>query len=155
VSSAHGPLRHILLCYPGYAGGDDVYRDVLVDLFRQLPRMVELTVLAHPSVVDRLQQAVDRERAGARTTIVEAPAYLQYTVWAEDPYVVGEAMPGRVFHFRAPPWAVKPRLRHQLDVPPRAGVSCVESSLFGKGVLTCSESERAAKRGGQRSRSSP
>ena len=28
VSSAHGALRHLLLCYPSYAGGDDVYRDV-------------------------------------------------------------------------------------------------------------------------------
>jgi hypothetical protein len=88
VSTAHGAFRHILLCYPSYAGGDDVYRDVFVDLFRQLPPAVELTVLAHASVIDGLQQAVDAERAGATTTIVEAPAYLQYTVWAEDPYVV-------------------------------------------------------------------
>jgi hypothetical protein len=62
VSSAHGPLRHILLCYPSYAGGDDVYRGVFVDLFRQLPPSIELTVLAHPSVTDGLQPE-DREQA--------------------------------------------------------------------------------------------
>lgn len=90
VSSAHGPFRHLLLCYPSYAGGDDIYRDVFVDLFRQLPQSIELTMLAHASVVDGLQQAVDTERPGARTTIVEAPGYLQFTVWAEDPYVVVE-----------------------------------------------------------------
>jgi hypothetical protein len=100
VSSAHGPLRHILLCYPSYAGGDDVYRGVFVDLFRQLPPSIELTVLAHPSVTDGLQQEVDAARPGARTTIVESPAYLQYTVWAEDPYVVVEDLatdPPRTF----------------------------------------------------------
>jgi hypothetical protein len=100
VSSAHGPLRHLLLCYPSYAGGDDVYRDVFVDLFRRLPPSIKLTLLAHPSVVDGLQQAVDAERPGAQTTIVEAPPYLQFTVWAEDPYVVVEDLandPPRTF----------------------------------------------------------
>ncbi len=88
VSSAHGALRHLLLCYPSYAGGDDVYREVFLDLFRQLPSSVELTVLAHTSVVGDLQQSVEAVRQVAATTIVEAPEYLNYTVWAEDPYVV-------------------------------------------------------------------
>jgi hypothetical protein len=88
VSSAHGALRHLLLCYPSYAGGDDVYREVFLDLFRQLPSSVELTVLAHASVVGDLQQSVEAVRQVAATTIVEAPEYLNYTVWAEDPYVV-------------------------------------------------------------------
>ena len=90
VSSAHGALRHLLLCYPSYAGGDDVYRDVFVDLFGQLPSSVDLTVLAHASVVGELQQSLQRLRQGAETTIVEAPEYLRYTVWAEDPCVVVE-----------------------------------------------------------------
>jgi hypothetical protein len=90
VSSAHGAIRHLLLCYPSYAGGDDVYRDVFVDLFRQLPESVELTVVAHSSVVAELEQAADAERPRSQTTIVEAPNYLRYTVWAEDPYVVVE-----------------------------------------------------------------
>jgi hypothetical protein len=90
VSSAHGAIRHVLLCYPSYAGGDDVYRDVFVDLFRQLPESVELTLVAHASVVADLEQVADTERPGSRTTIVEAPDYLHYTVWAEDPYVVVE-----------------------------------------------------------------
>ena len=90
VSSAHGAIRHVLLCYPSYAGGDDVYRDVFVDLFRQLPSIVELTIVAHSSVVADLEQAADAQRPGSQTTIVEAPNYLNYTVWAEDPYVVVE-----------------------------------------------------------------
>lgn len=90
VSSAHGAIRHVLLCYPSYAGGDDVYRDVFVDLFRQLPESVELTIVAHASVVADLEESVDAERPDGKTTIVEAPNYLRYTVWAEDPYVVVE-----------------------------------------------------------------
>ena len=88
VSSAHGALRHLLLCYPSYAGGDDVYRDVFVDLLRQLPSDVELTVVAHAAVVEDLRRAVEATRPQAVTTVVEAPDYLAYTVWAEDPYVV-------------------------------------------------------------------
>lgn len=90
VSSAHGALRHILLCYPGYAGGEDVYRDVFVDLFHELPGETELTVVAHSSVAAELERTVDAERPQGRTTIVEAPEYLRFTVWAEDPYVVVE-----------------------------------------------------------------
>jgi hypothetical protein len=61
---------------------------------------VELTVLAHASVVADLQQALEAVREGAAATIVEAPDYLRYTVWAEDPYVVvddDESEPPRKF----------------------------------------------------------
>jgi hypothetical protein len=90
VSSAHGALGHILLCYPSFAGGEDVFRDAFVDLFRKLPQSVELTVVAHASVVDDLEKTLAAERPEAEATIVEAPAYLHFTVWAEDPYVVVE-----------------------------------------------------------------
>jgi hypothetical protein len=90
VSSAHGPLRHLLLAYPSYAGGDDVYRDVFVDLFAKLPAQTELTIVTHPEAVSEVREAVDRLRPESETTIVEAPEYLEFTVWAEDPYVVVE-----------------------------------------------------------------
>ena len=61
VSSAHGPLRHVLLCYPSYAGGDDVYRDVVVDLFRQLPASVELTVVGEAQVRELHGDAADAD----------------------------------------------------------------------------------------------
>lgn len=100
VSSAHGALRHLLFCYPSYAGGDDVFREVFADLFRQLPAAVALTVVAHPSVVGDLEAILEAERPGADATIVEAPDYLHFTVWAEDPYVVvedGGSTPARRF----------------------------------------------------------
>jgi hypothetical protein len=100
VSSAHGAFGHILLCYPSFAGGDDLFRDVFVDLFRKLPQAVELTVVAHPSVVSDLDGILQAERPGSQATIVEAPDYLHFTIWAEDPYVVVEdvgAAPPRRF----------------------------------------------------------
>jgi hypothetical protein len=90
VSSAHGALGHILLCYPSFAGGDDLFRDVFVDLFRKLPKAVELTIVAHPSVVADLEGILEIERPESEATIVEAPDYLHFTIWAEDPYVVVE-----------------------------------------------------------------
>jgi hypothetical protein len=115
VSSAHGAIRHVLFCYPSYAGGDDIYRDVFVDLFRQLPGSVELTIVAHASVVADLERTVQAERPDATTTIVEAPNYLHYTVWAEDPYVVVEdAAPGSSRRFLVEPFTF-----------PRAGDSVV------------------------------
>ena len=88
LSSAHGPLRHLLLAYPSSAGGDDVYRDVFLDLFAKLPARTELTIVTHPSALADVQQAVDQLRTESATTLIEAPDYLEFTVWAEDPYVV-------------------------------------------------------------------
>ena len=90
VSSAHGAFEHILFCYPSFAGGDDLFRDVFVDLFGKLPQTVELTVVAHPSVVADLEGILEAQRPGSEATIVEAPDYLHFTIWAEDPYVVVE-----------------------------------------------------------------
>ena len=88
VSSAHGPIRHLLLCYPAYADGEYSYQSVYADLFRKLPQTTRLTILAHPSVSDDLQAALDSAGTGSRATVVEAPDYLHFLVWAEDPYVV-------------------------------------------------------------------
>lgn len=87
VSSAHGPLRHILFAYPGYAGGEFGYRGVYEDLFSKLPETTRLTVLSHPTVTADLQGALEAASASSRATIVEAPAHLNFLVWAEDPYV--------------------------------------------------------------------
>ncbi|MBD2771972.1 hypothetical protein [Iningainema tapete] len=87
VSSAHGQIQHILLCYPSYASGEYSYKQVYEDLFRQLPQTT-FTILSHPSVTSDLQAALDAADASSRSTIVEAPEYLNFLVWAEDPYVV-------------------------------------------------------------------
>lgn len=88
VSSAHGPIRHLLLCYPEYADGQFGYREVYEDLLTKLPETTRYTVVAHPRVVRDLQRLLRAAGASKRTTIVEAPAFLEFLVWAEDPYVV-------------------------------------------------------------------
>jgi hypothetical protein len=90
VSSAHGPFRRILMAYPSYADGDDVYHTVFVDLFRQLPATTELIVVAHPSVTGSLQDVLNSTRPGSKNMVVETPPHVYFSVWAEDPYVVVE-----------------------------------------------------------------
>src|SRR5680860_520732 len=90
VSSAHGPLTHLLLSYPAYAEGQFSYRAVYADLFRKLPDTTRLTVLCHPSVTAELDEELASAGASERATIVEAPEFLEFLVWAEDPYVVVE-----------------------------------------------------------------
>ncbi|MGH2703640.1 MAG: hypothetical protein ACRDJ4_00650 [Actinomycetota bacterium] len=87
VSSAHGPLRHLLLCYPRYADGELSLRPAYADLLRKLPASSRFTIVSHPDVIDDLQALVDEAGAGGRTDIVEAPDFLEFLVWAEDPYV--------------------------------------------------------------------
>jgi hypothetical protein len=88
VSSAPGPIGHVLLCYPGYTEGEYSYRAVYADLLRKLPSTTRFTILTHPRVIDDLQGAIDAAAVGDRVTILEAPDYLNFLVWAEDPYVV-------------------------------------------------------------------
>ncbi|HEX2274315.1 MAG TPA: hypothetical protein VHG90_10635, partial [Acidimicrobiales bacterium] len=87
VSSAHGALRHLLLCYPPYAEGDFTLEGTFAELFRKLPSGCALTVLAHPAVADDLRRIVDRDRRQNRPTVIESPDYLSFSVWAEDGYV--------------------------------------------------------------------
>jgi hypothetical protein len=88
VSTAHGPLRHLLLTYPAYADGEFSYQAVYADLFAKLPPTTRFTILTHPDVVADLEAALDQAGAGERSTVVEAPDFLNFLVWAEDPYVV-------------------------------------------------------------------
>ncbi|GAA6621945.1 hypothetical protein [Scytonema sp. NUACC26] len=88
VSTAHGTLKHILFCYPAYASGEFSYKQVYEDLFRKLPKTTRFTILTHPSVINDLLEALNSTNASERSTIVEAPDFLNFLVWAEDPYVV-------------------------------------------------------------------
>ncbi|MGH9263591.1 MAG: hypothetical protein ACRD1D_02760 [Acidimicrobiales bacterium] len=87
VSSAHGALSSILLTYPAYAEGDLSLESTYADLLRLLPASCAITVLAHPAVADDLDRIIERERPANRPTVVLSPAYLAFSVWAEDGYV--------------------------------------------------------------------
>ena len=87
VSSAHGALERMLLCYPPYAEGDFSIQSTYADLLRLLPASCELTVLCHPAVAGDFQAIVDQERPDNRPVVIESPEYLLFSVWAEDGYV--------------------------------------------------------------------
>lgn len=90
VSSAHGSIDHVLLTYPRYVQGELSYERVYADLLAKLPKRTEVTIFVHPQVEADLRRVVGRSREGTTTNIVVAPDFLNFTVWAEDPYVVVE-----------------------------------------------------------------
>ncbi|MDP8937896.1 MAG: hypothetical protein M3O23_09260 [Actinomycetota bacterium] len=87
VSSAHGALGHVLLCYPPYADGDLSLESTYATLMRVLPPSCDLTILCHPAVADDLARIIGQERPDNPPTVVDAPDYLAFSVWAEDGYV--------------------------------------------------------------------
>jgi len=87
VSSAHGALRRVLLCYPPYADGELSLEATYAALLRLLPSSCDLVILCHPAVAGDLAAIVDRERPDNPPKVVEAPDYLAFSVWAEDGYV--------------------------------------------------------------------
>ena len=101
VSTSHGAIEQLLLTIPDYATGDPdtnplaaVYRDLLT----QLPSSTELIVITHQvsegTVTDWLAQ-VNRD---SRSTVISVPDHLNFSVWAEDGYViVSERDSGKIF----------------------------------------------------------
>jgi hypothetical protein len=88
VSSAHGPLRHVMLWYPPETGSFRPYRAVYGDLLRLLPATTRVTMVVHPrSLVDAEALA---EGAVGDVELVTTPDWLGFSVWAEDACVVVE-----------------------------------------------------------------
>ncbi|HEX2053217.1 MAG TPA: hypothetical protein VHJ78_05740 [Actinomycetota bacterium] len=104
VSTAHGSLDHLLLTYPRYVQGELSYEEVYADLLAKLPKRTEITIFVHPQVRGDLERVVARERQGATTNLVSSPDFLNFTVWAEDPYVVLQDLDpsGEVFYLMEP-----------------------------------------------------
>ena len=90
VSSAHGPIRHVMLWYPPVAEGLLSYRDIYEQLLRTLPAATRVTAVVHPDEADELERLLIDTRPRADSQIVTTPDYLAFTVWAEDACVVVE-----------------------------------------------------------------
>ena len=90
VSSAHGPIRHVLLWYPTHSAADrPTYQRTYGDLLAGLPSTTVVTIVAHPKVVKEITAIADARRSPASTTtIVRSPASVAFSVWAEDAFVV-------------------------------------------------------------------
>jgi hypothetical protein len=88
VSSAHGPLRHLLLWFPREAAVRRGYREAYADLLATLPAATRLTILVHPGAADVLTALLERAGRRAATTLVRSDDDLRFSVWAQDPCVV-------------------------------------------------------------------
>lgn len=82
ISSAHGPIRHILLTYPPGAP-----RFTYEDLLSKLPSHTKITLVAHPDSVAEAEEVANRHAKGD-VEVIETPDYLAFSVWAEDACVV-------------------------------------------------------------------
>ena len=88
VSVAHGSIDHVLLTYPRYVQGELSYERVYADLLAKLPKRTEVTIFVHPQVEADLQRGDRQTPRGGHHEPGRAPDFLNFTVWAEDPYVV-------------------------------------------------------------------
>jgi len=87
LSSAHGALTGVLLCYPNYLDGDFAMSATYAELLRTLPPGCAVTFLVHPAVAGDLAAMIERENPAIPPTVIESPDYLAFSVWAEDGYV--------------------------------------------------------------------
>lgn len=94
VSSAHGPLRRLLVQYPVEATVRPAYRRAYAELFEVLPHQSELVVLVAPQVEEILWE--DLAAADRAAVVVRAPSDLRFSVWAQDLCVVVEDDDGAI-----------------------------------------------------------
>ena len=88
VSSAHGPLRHVMLWYPPETGSFRPYRAAYGDLLRLLPATTRVTMVVHPESLADAEALADG--AAGQVELVTTPDWLGFSVWAEDACVVVE-----------------------------------------------------------------
>ncbi|MEM7105344.1 MAG: hypothetical protein AAF502_19555 [Bacteroidota bacterium] len=106
VSSAYGPLKHILYSYPKYNPEVTVYKRVFRDLIQKLPKYTKLSIWVHEDerIKKDLEQILKDEtvsyayasdRASFLGRGVAEPKVMlltgvvrEFSVWAQDPFQV-------------------------------------------------------------------
>lgn len=73
ISSAHGPIRRVLLWYGRYTKGMYGYKEIYAGLLRQLPTATEVVIAAHPSVADEVTALANEHRPDGRTVLSRRP----------------------------------------------------------------------------------
>ena len=87
VSSTYGPIEAVLMTLPRYVFLYPSYAEPLRDLLRRMPPSCQFFILVSAGHRRELESWLAAANAEFRATIVEAPASMQFTVWAEDAYV--------------------------------------------------------------------
>lgn len=86
VSSAFGSIQRVLMTAPNYVLDYPAYSDVYEDLISKLPQATAFVMLSQSSTKSKLDALLSRAGADSRTTVIEVPDSMRYTVWAEDAY---------------------------------------------------------------------
>jgi len=87
VSSAFGGLGRMLFTINDYAL-EDGYRNVFEGVFQSLPDTTRLVVLCYGDKRGEVETLLDDGGVLKRAEIVETGALINFSVWAEDAYVV-------------------------------------------------------------------
>jgi hypothetical protein len=88
VSSAHGPLTHVLCSYPEAAARQSTYRAIYADLFARLPVATRLTLVCAPGARDDLRELIAASSPARDARLIEASEGARFSVWSQDPFVV-------------------------------------------------------------------
>ncbi len=88
VSSVFGSIERLLFTAPSYVFDYPAYSQPYQDLLGKLPGNTDFFFLVHERARQSLETMIAAVGAQARSTIVEAPDFMRFTVWAEDAYAV-------------------------------------------------------------------
>jgi hypothetical protein len=95
ISTLHGPIRRVLFTVPywvlryGHQAEVRPYRDAYEALLTRLPEQAERVVVTHAEAARLCTPWVDGLGIANRTSVVVVPDDEKFTVWAQDPCVVG------------------------------------------------------------------
>lgn len=95
ISSAHGEITQILLTIPAYAvhsaaGLPNPLSSTYRDLLAKLPHGIRTIVVTHEAVAAEVESWLAEAGLLERALVIAAPDHLNFSVWAEDGYVVVE-----------------------------------------------------------------
>src|SRR5215831_9259864 len=88
VSSVAGSFDRILLTMPDWLFSARAYNGVYKDFFKKLPKRLQYVIVIPRSKRQSLNRWIREYQLNRRVEVVPVSNELDFTVWAEDPYVM-------------------------------------------------------------------
>jgi hypothetical protein len=88
IATAEGAIARMLLTIPAYAVAAEPLSAIYRELLTELPASVGLVIMTHESTAGQIGRWLAESGRTDTAEVVEAPDHLQFSVWAEDGYVV-------------------------------------------------------------------
>lgn len=102
ISSCAGAIQRVLFTLPRYVFQCAAYLGIYEDLLGKLPRRTQLVFVVHASVRALLDDVLRRLAVADRSTVIEAPDRVHFSVWVEDTCVVTQDAETGVVFLTAP-----------------------------------------------------